>query len=77
VIDSGCIIGAQFNALSEEADVKVDHEYLSVKAGVMVGRNCRIGSAVTARAGTIIGNYCQIKPLKVVSGIIPDRSLLV
>ena len=38
VIDSGCVIGAQFNALSQEADVKIDHEYHTVKTGGMVGR---------------------------------------
>lgn len=77
VIDSGCVIGAQFGALSDEADIKTDHEYHSVKTGAMLGRGCRIGNTVIAQAGSIIGNYCQIKPLKVVSGNIPDRSVLV
>jgi UDP-N-acetylglucosamine diphosphorylase / glucose-1-phosphate thymidylyltransferase / UDP-N-acetylgalactosamine diphosphorylase / glucosamine-1-phosphate N-acetyltransferase / galactosamine-1-phosphate N-acetyltransferase len=77
VIDSGCVIGAQFSAISEEAEIKTDHEYHTVKAGVMIGRSCRIGNTVVAEAGSIIGNYCQIKPLKVVGGTIPDRSVLV
>ena len=77
VIDSGCVIGAQFSAISDEAEVKIDHEYHTVKMGAILGRSCRIGSTVTAQAGTIIGNYCQIKPLKLVSGNIPDRSFLV
>jgi glucose-1-phosphate thymidylyltransferase len=77
VIDKGCIIGAQFSAISEEADVRIDHEYHRVKTGAMLGRSCRIGSAVTCQAGTIIGNYCQVKPLKLVSGTIADRSLVV
>jgi UDP-N-acetylglucosamine diphosphorylase / glucose-1-phosphate thymidylyltransferase / UDP-N-acetylgalactosamine diphosphorylase / glucosamine-1-phosphate N-acetyltransferase / galactosamine-1-phosphate N-acetyltransferase len=77
VIDCGCVIGAQFSAISEEADVRIDHEYHRVKTGAMLGRSCRIGSAVTAQAGTIIGNYCQIKPLKLVSGTLDDRSLVI
>jgi len=77
VIDNGSVIGSQFTTISEEADVKVDHEFHRVKTGVMLGRSCRIGSAVTAEAGTIIGNYCQVRPLKLVSGTIADRSLVV
>lgn len=77
VIDSGCVIGAQFNASSDEAEVKIDHEYHTVKTGAILGRSCRIGTAVTVQAGTIFGNYCQVRPLKLASGTIPDRSLLV
>jgi UDP-N-acetylglucosamine diphosphorylase / glucose-1-phosphate thymidylyltransferase / UDP-N-acetylgalactosamine diphosphorylase / glucosamine-1-phosphate N-acetyltransferase / galactosamine-1-phosphate N-acetyltransferase len=77
VIDSGCVIGPQFSAVSDEAEIKIDHEYHTVKTGAMLGRSCRIGNTVTAQAGTIIGNYCQIKPLKLVNGNIPDRSVMV
>ncbi len=76
VVDSGCVIGSQFNALSAEADIKIDHEFHSIKTGAMLGRSCRIGNTVTAQAGAIIGNYCQVKPFKLVSGTIPDRSLV-
>jgi len=77
VIDSGCVIGTQFSAISEEADVRIDNEYHRVKTGAVLGRSCRIGSAVTFQAGTILGNYCQIKPLKLVNGTIADRSQVV
>jgi UDP-N-acetylglucosamine diphosphorylase / glucose-1-phosphate thymidylyltransferase / UDP-N-acetylgalactosamine diphosphorylase / glucosamine-1-phosphate N-acetyltransferase / galactosamine-1-phosphate N-acetyltransferase len=77
VIDEGCVIGPQFNACSGEADVKVDDEHHTVKIGIMMGRSCRLGSTVVAEAGTIIGNYSQIKSLKSLNGNFADKSLVV
>jgi UDP-N-acetylglucosamine diphosphorylase / glucose-1-phosphate thymidylyltransferase / UDP-N-acetylgalactosamine diphosphorylase / glucosamine-1-phosphate N-acetyltransferase / galactosamine-1-phosphate N-acetyltransferase len=77
VIDEGCIIGPQFNACSNEADVKIDDEHHTIKTGTMMGKSCRLGSTVVAEAGTIIGNYSQVKALKAISGNFPDRSLIV
>jgi len=48
-----------------------------VKVGAMVGEYCEIGSNVIATAGTIIGNHVAIKPMKELSGRIPDGSLVV
>ncbi len=77
VIDSGSIIGSHFCAISDDAEVKVDQEHHAVKIGSMLGRSCRIGNAVTSQAGTIIGNYSQVKSLRLLNGVIPDRSLVV
>lgn len=77
VIDSGCNIGANFVVRSEDAEVKVDEEHYVVKTGAMVGSSCQIGNLVTIRAGTIIGNNTQINSLKLVSGNIPERSMVV
>jgi glucose-1-phosphate thymidylyltransferase len=77
VVDSGSSIGASFIVRSEETEVKVDKEHFTVKTGAMVGSSCRIGNMVTARAGTIIGNNADISSLKLLSGNIPERSLIV
>ncbi|HEX7475962.1 MAG TPA: bifunctional sugar-1-phosphate nucleotidylyltransferase/acetyltransferase [Dehalococcoidales bacterium] len=76
VIASGCVIGTHFSAASDETEVKVDTEHHVIRIGSMLGRGCRIGSNVTAQAGTIIGNYCQVKSPRSLTGVIPDRSLV-
>ena len=77
VIDSGSTIGSHFSAISEETEARVDKEIHVVKIGSMLGRGCRIGSAVTCQPGTIIGNYAQVKSNKSLNGMIPDRSLVI
>lgn len=74
VIDSGCIIKGNFTAYSGEADVKID-EYRLVNIGAMLGEGCNLGSNVVALPGAILGNYCQVRALKMLSGRLPDKSL--
>ena len=77
VIDRGCVIGGRFTACSGEAEIKVDGEYHSVKVGAMLGENCTLGDSVTAQPGVVVGNYGQVKAHNLISGRIPDRSLIV
>jgi len=77
VIDKGCVIGEQFTACSGEADIKVDSEHHLVKVGAMVSEGCHLDNSVIAQPGVIVGNYSQIKALKIISGRLPDRSLVV
>ena len=76
VIDKGCVIGGHFVACSGEAEVKIDDEYHQANIGVMLGESCGLGNSVVAQPGTIVGNYSQIQSLKLVSGRLPDRSLV-
>ena len=76
VIDKGCVIGGHFTACSGEAEVKVDDEHHQVNIGAMLGEGCSLGNSVVAQPGVIIGNYSRIKALKLVSGRLPDRSLV-
>ena len=76
VIDKGCVIGGHFTACSGEAEVKVDDEHHQVNMGAMLGEGCSLGNSVVAQPGVIIGNYSRIKALKLVSGRLPDRSLV-
>ncbi len=75
VIDSGCIIKGHFTAYSGQADVKVDEHHL-VNIGVMLGEDCNLGNNVVAQPGVILGNHCRVQALKVLSGRLPDKSLV-
>ncbi len=77
VIDDGCIIEGRFTACSGEAEVRINDEYHLVKVGAMLGVDCTVGSNVVAQPGVIVGNYCQIQATKLISGKLPDRSLVV
>jgi len=76
VIDNGCVIKGHFTASSGEADIKVGDEHHLVNVGAMLGEGCNLGNGVIAQPGVIIGNHSQIQPLKLVSGRLPDRSLV-
>ena len=77
VIDKGCVIGGRFTACSGETEVKVNGEHHLVKVGAMLGEGCSLGDSVTAQPGVIVGNYSQIKALKLIGDRLPDRSLVV
>ena len=77
VIGKGCTIGGRFTACGGETEVKVNGEHHLVEVGAMVGESCSLGDSVTAEPGVIVGNYSRIKSLKLISGRLPDRSLVV
>jgi UDP-N-acetylglucosamine diphosphorylase/glucosamine-1-phosphate N-acetyltransferase len=74
IVDKGTAIGGHFTACRGGADVKVDDEYHSINVGAMIGTGCSISSGVVARPGAILGNYCIVQPMKMVSGKFPDRA---
>jgi len=76
VIDEACVIKGHFTACSGEAEVKVDDEYHLVNVGAMLGVGCNLGNNVIAQPGVIVGNHSQIQPMKLISGKLPDRSLV-
>jgi acetyltransferase-like isoleucine patch superfamily enzyme len=59
-----------------EAEVKIDDEHHRVNIGAMLGEDCRLSNGVVAPPGVIVGNYSQIQALKLISGRLPDRSLV-
>ena len=75
VIDKGCVIKGRFTALGGPSEVRVNDESPSINVGVIMGEDCKIESNVTAQPGVIVGNYCQIQLMKLISGRLPDRSL--
>jgi len=76
VIDKGCVIKGHFTACSGQADVKVDDEHHLVNIGAMLGEGCSLGNSVVAQPGVIVGNHCQVQALKLLSGRLPDKSVV-
>ena len=76
VIDEGCVIKGHFTACSGQADLKINEEYHSVNIGAILGTGCNLGNNVVAQPGTIIGNYSRINSMKLVSGKLADKSLV-
>lgn len=76
VIDKGCAITGHLAAVSGEAEVKINGEHYPVNVGAMLGEGCSLGSHVVAMPGVIVGNYTQVQALKLVSGQLPDKSLV-
>jgi len=76
VIAESCVIKGHFTACSGDAEVRINDEYHLVKVGAMLGVGCNLGNSVVAQPGVIIGNYGQIQAVKLISGKLPDRSLV-
>lgn len=76
VIDKGTELKARFTAIRGVADVKVDDEHHEVHVGAMVGEDCIIESGVVAEPGVVVGNLSRVRPLKVISGRLPDKSIV-
>ncbi len=77
VIDDGTVIGPRFTVASGEADIRIGDDYHHHKIGVMIGEGCQLGAGIITKPGTIIGNFCHVEDLKVLSGGIPDKSMAV
>lgn len=77
VIDNGCVLKGHFTACGGQNEVRINHEYHLVNVGAMLGESCTLGNNVVAQPGVIVGNYSQVQPLKLISGRLPDRSLVV
>lgn len=77
VIDKGTELKGRFTAVRGVADIKIDEEHHDVNVGAMLGEDCNIGAGVVAQPGVIVGNLCRIQPQKVISGHLPDKSLVV
>jgi NDP-sugar pyrophosphorylase family protein len=77
VIDSGCVIDCHFSTVNAETEVKIGDEYHRAQFGVMMGSSCHLKANVVAQSCTMLGNSSLVSPLKILSGILPDRSLVV
>jgi UDP-N-acetylglucosamine diphosphorylase/glucosamine-1-phosphate N-acetyltransferase len=76
VIDKGCVLQGRFTALGGPSEVRVNGESPEINVGVIMGEECRVESNVTAQPGAIVGNYCKVQMTKLLSGRLPDRSLV-
>lgn len=76
VIARGCNIKGRFTALGGQSEVRINGEYPVINVGAVIGEDCNIENSVTAQPGVIVGNNCQIKMSRIISGRLPDRSLV-
>jgi UDP-N-acetylglucosamine diphosphorylase / glucose-1-phosphate thymidylyltransferase / UDP-N-acetylgalactosamine diphosphorylase / glucosamine-1-phosphate N-acetyltransferase / galactosamine-1-phosphate N-acetyltransferase len=76
VIDKGCNIKGRFTAVGGLTEVRINNECPAIDVGVIMGEDCKVDNSVTVQPGAIIGNYCEIHMSKMVSGKLPDRSLV-
>jgi UDP-3-O-[3-hydroxymyristoyl] glucosamine N-acyltransferase len=54
----------------------INNESPDIEVGVIMGKDCKVDNSVTVKPGSIIGNYCEIQMSKIISGKLPDRSLV-
>ncbi len=76
IVDRGSVLGGHFSAFSGEVLIDIEGEYHKVNTGVVVGEHCDIEDNVIARPGVILGNHSRVRALKLLSGKIPDGSLV-
>ncbi len=76
VIDTGCVLEGHFTACSRQTEIRVNDGHHLVSVGAMLGEGCSFGGNVVAQPGVIVGNHSQVQALKVISGRLPDRSLV-
>lgn len=76
IVDRGSVIGGHFSAYSGRAVIEIEGEYHNVDTGVVVGEHCAIGNNVIARSGVILGNLSKVDTMNVLSGKLPDQSLV-
>lgn len=74
VIDRGCTIKGHFTACSGEVEMRANDSFHQVNVGAMLGVGCSIGNSVAVQPGVILGNYCQVQAMKLLSGNLPDKS---
>ena len=75
-INKGCVMKGRFSAFSGQSEIRVNGETPQIDIGVMMGEDCTVDNNVVAEPGTIVGNYCRIQMGKVISGRLPDNSLV-
>jgi glucose-1-phosphate thymidylyltransferase len=76
VIDKGSNVKGRFTALGGPSEVRVADEVPAINVGVLMGEDCKVEANVTIQPGAIIGNSCQIQISKLITGRLPDQSLV-
>jgi len=75
-INKGCVLKGRFSAFSGQSEIRVNGETPPANIGVMMGEDCIVDNNIMAQPGTIVGNCCRIQMGKVISGRLPDHSLV-
>jgi glucose-1-phosphate thymidylyltransferase len=76
VIDKGSVLQGRFTAIGGPSQARVNGESPTINVGAIMGEDCHVDSNVTVLPGVIVGNYSRVQAMKVLTGHVPDRSLV-
>ncbi|MCD6383626.1 MAG: NTP transferase domain-containing protein [Thermoplasmata archaeon] len=74
VVASGTILGSGVFTDASEFEVKLRGITMKKRIGAIIGEDCSIGHQSVIASGAIVGNRCNIAPLKHVNENLPDGS---
>lgn len=78
IVGEGASVGARFTAPSGPCEVRTADGWHRLDAfGSVIGTDARVGGAVTALPGTILGNRARVPHAKTLSGTIDDGAVIV
>ncbi len=77
IIDKGTKAKGHLITQSDDTEIRIDGEHHNEYVGAMIGEHCDIGDNVVITPGTIVGNRCRIRPLKVLDESIADEGLVI
>ena len=77
IISRGSIVKGHLISRSGKATIFVEGEYHQVEMGAIIGSYCELGDSILLEPGAVIGNRCRVKGMKVVSGNVPDNSMVI
>ncbi len=79
-IDDDCIIGQYFSCHPENHIYHDENKLIRLQGvsrkGIVIGKNCWIGSKVTVLDGVVIGDGCVVAAGSVVTKSFPDNSII-
>jgi UDP-N-acetylglucosamine diphosphorylase/glucosamine-1-phosphate N-acetyltransferase len=77
VIGDGVRVGSHFTTNNEEALIKTESGYHTVKdIGAIIGEDSEIGDQVCACPGVVVGAKCKISSLNKLEGTLPNKSVV-
>jgi glucose-1-phosphate thymidylyltransferase len=78
VIGEGTLLRSRFSASSAIATMEIEGEFHKVSGvGSFLGEDCLCEDGVVASPGSVIGAKSRVGALKVITGSIPDKSVVV
>ncbi len=77
VIGKGCNIDGRFTAIGGQVRYPVSNGTTpGIPLGVIMGEDCTVENSVSVQSGAVVGNGCQVKMTRMLTGNIPDKSLV-
>ncbi len=77
VIGKGCSIDGRFTAIGSQVKHPVSNGTIpGIPLGVIMGEDCMVENSVSVQPGAVVGNGCQVRMTRTLTGNIPDKSLV-